>query len=1303
MATLVLSAAGAAIGGSVGGTVLGLTTAALGKAVGATIGSAIDQKLMGAGSTTVQSGRVSALRIQGASEGATVPRVFGRMRVGGNVIWASRFVESKSTSGGGKGNPQKVVSYSYSVSLAIALCEGVVTRIGRAWADGAEISLQDLNWRLVSGTEDQMPDPLIEAIEGVDLAPAYRGTAYIVIEDLDLGPFGNRVPQFNFEVVRKVAETAVGAPIDPYEAINAVALVPGSGEYSLATSPIRYDLGKGTSQSANHNTVSGVSDIEASINQLDQELPNTQSVSLVVSWFGDDLRCGSCTIKPKVEQNGSDPIGMPWRAGGLARLGAELVSTIDGRPAFGGTPTDQSVVEAINLIKTSGKEVMFYPFILMDVPEGNNLPNPWLGGVGQAAYPWRGRITLDLAPGLAGSVDQTPSAKSQIDAFFGNAVASDFAVSGGEVLYSGPLEWSYRRCVLHYAHLCALAGGVDTFIIGSELRGLTTLRDGPGSFPAVDQLIALTAEVRAVLGPDAKISYAADWSEYFGYQPADGTGDVFFHLDPLWADPNIDFVGIDNYMPLSDWRDDAEHLDVGFRSIYNLEYLKGNVAGGEGFDWFYLNQADRNAQIRVPITDGAYGEDWVYRYKDLKSWWAQSHHNRPGGVRDSSSTEWIPQSKPIWFTEFGCPAIDKGPNQPNVFFDPKSAESEIPYYSTRHRDDYIQYRYFQAQYEFWGDAANNPISAVYGSPMVDLSKAHVWAWDARPWPDFPNRIDIWSDGENYATGHWISGRTGLAPLAAIVGEISERANFKDYNVDDLHGVVEGYLISDIESPRQSLQPLMLSHGFDGLEIGGSCAFRNRAGTGNFSIAYDEFVAAGEQSPISLTRSPQAETTSSVQIKYYHADNDFQVGTAVAGYETASEPTVTSAELPLAMSAIQGVRTADRWLIETQVARDVARFAVPLSRLDVTVGDVVDLSDGNIDAYYRIDKIEETSTRYCDATRVEPGVYLAGRPDESVLSPKVFSLPAPVYTEFLDLPLMSDNDTAHAPLIAALGVPWVGQVAVYSSSSDSSYALNTQIQEPAVVGTLVSDLPRRTPGIWAEGIPVTVRVFGGELQSRSTEDVLNGANFAAVRNVGDQSWEVLQFRDAELVDVDTYALSGFLRGQFGTEFDMPAVLTAGADFVLLDGSAAQINLSSSERGLDRHYRVGPASRGYDDDSYVHFVENFAGIGLRPYAPVHLRAHITEASDVQFTWVRQTRIDGESWAGADVPLGEDSENYIVRIVQNGDVIREAETTAPSFLYTSEMQLSDSISDPYDFEVAQVSVQFGPGPFRRITVNG
>ena len=603
MATLVLSAVGAQIGASVGGGVLGLSSAVIGRAVGATVGQLIDQRILGQGGQVVEQGRVERFRLNGASEGSGIPQVFGRMRVSGQIIWASRFLErvKKEDVGGkgGGGGGTTVKEYSYSVSLAVALCEGEVARVGRVWADGNEISASDYNMRVYQGDQTQLPDPKIEAVEGAGNAPSYRGVAYVVFEDLQLGDFGNRVPQFSFEVVRRAPE---GHDANLADHVRATALVPGTGEYSLATDKIYLPGGRGSKRPANVNTPLGVPDFTASVDTMRAELPRHNATSLVVSWFGTDLRCGSCEIAPRVEYHGSDPGKMPWRVSGLSRSGAQLVPFDDDeRPIYGGTPTDQSVKQAIAELRSGGREAMFYPFVLMTQMPGNALTDPYTGAPDQPVLPWRGRITASIAPGQPGSPDQTATVDAEVAAFFGTAQPGDFNATSSTVNYSGPTEFSYRRFILHYAHLCASAGGVDSFCIGSELRGLTWLR-GAAGFPAVDALKQLAADVKTIL-PTTKIGYAADWTEFANYRPDDGSNDVFFHLDPLWADPNIDFVGIDNYAPLADWRDGDTHADAHHGSIHDLDYLQSNVQGGEGYDWYYASQAARDAQSRTPITD----------------------------------------------------------------------------------------------------------------------------------------------------------------------------------------------------------------------------------------------------------------------------------------------------------------------------------------------------------------------------------------------------------------------------------------------------------------------------------------------------------------------------------------------------------------------------------------------------------------------------------------------------------------------------------------------------------------------------
>jgi len=630
--------AGQAIGASIGGGLLGISAATIGGAIGTMAGSVVDSWIVGSlqPDQRYEGARLDSLRVTSATEGTTIPRLFGRMRLGGNIIWATDFTEhvSTTTQGGGKGGGPTVTTteYSYTASFAVVLCEGPITGIGRIWADGELLDTSTATWRWYPGDEVQAADPFIAAKMGAEGAPAYRGTAYVVFEELDLTSFGNRIPQLSFEVFRPLADpdTAEGA-------IRAVTMIPGAGEFVYATEPVMRVEGAKT-KPENVHAETDRADFPVSLDRLEALAPGVESVSLVVSWFGSDLRAGHCAIRPGVETATKTTTPQVWQVNGAERASAHLVSTdAEGRPIYGGTPSDAAVVQAIKALKARGYRVTFYPFLLMDVPEGNSLPNPYSDNaatLGQPALPWRGRITCSPAPGYAGSVDKTATAASQVAAFFGNARVSDFAVSGETVAWTGGNDWGWRRMILHYAHLCAAAGGVDAFLIGSELRGLTGIRDSAATYPAVAELQSLAADVRAILGVGTAISYAADWSEYFGHQPADGLGDVFFHLDPLWADAEIDFIGIDNYIPLSDWRDGFEHLDAqaGWPAIYDRAYLQTNITGGEGFDWFYASQADRTNQIRTPITDGAYGKDWVFRYKDLRAWWSNPHFDRPGGV-----------------------------------------------------------------------------------------------------------------------------------------------------------------------------------------------------------------------------------------------------------------------------------------------------------------------------------------------------------------------------------------------------------------------------------------------------------------------------------------------------------------------------------------------------------------------------------------------------------------------------------------------------------------------------------------------
>jgi hypothetical protein len=246
------------------------------------------------------------------------------------------------------------------------------------------------------------------------------------------------------------------------------------------------------------------------------------------------------------------------------------------------------------------------------------------------------------------------------------------------------------------------------------------------------------------------------------------------------------------------------------------------------------------------------------------------------------------------------------------------------------------------------------------------------------------------------------------------------------------------------------------------------------------------------------------------------------------------------------------------------------------------------------------------------------------------------------------------------------------------------------------------LARARAGVWDRGSPLRVKMIRGQLASASPVQVLNGANAVAIGDGSSDRWEVMQFAQAVAVGPREWDISLRLRGQAGTDGVMPALWPEGSVVVVLDRSVEQIGLAPSKRGLARHYRVGVAARGLDDPAVIHRIEAFAGIGLRPLAPVHLRHRVVGGED-RFDWVRRTRVDGDNWVSEEVPLGEATERYRVRVWQGSAMRREVTVSEPGWTYGAAERLSDGILGPWRMEVAQVSDRFGAGLWRGVDISG
>ncbi|PSJ61334.1 baseplate multidomain protein megatron [Pseudaminobacter soli (ex Li et al. 2025)] len=1294
MATIVLQAAGAALG-----SVLGPVGSVIGSALGAMAGYAIDQAVLNS-TPHIEGPRLANARPFTAEEGASIPRVYGTTRLGGTLIWATRFEEKSTTRREGKNGP-RITEYSYFANVAFALCEGKIAGIRRIWADGREIDRNDIEIRIYRGTEDQPVDPLISAKQGKANAPAYRGVAYVVLEHFALADYGNRIPQFQFEILRPVGEVT--------KQVRAVCLVPGATEYGLSPKLVKQQKRQGETAAANRNMLYAATDIAASLDELQMLCPNLEHVAIVAAWFGDDLRAGNCRIRPAVTTRASSGFSSAWSVSGVSRENAVVVSVPGKGAAYGGTPSDSSIIAAIREIKARGLKVTLYPFVMMDVPANNALPDPY-GGQKQSAYPWRGRITCNPAPMQPGTADGTASARTQVLALCGNALRTQFIRTSSSVVFTGASgDWGYRRFILHFAHLAAAAGGVDAFLIGTELRGLTTLRDQNDSFPFVEALCTLADDVRATVGTNTLVTYGADWSEYFGHHPANGN--VYFHLDALWAHPAIGAIGIDNYMPLSDWRDadySAPNSD-GFRGPYDPVGLRAAINSGEGYDWYYPSDEARLRRERSPITDGAYGKPWVYRYKDIASWWSNRHYDRVGGAEVSTPTSWVPCSKPIWFTELGCPAVDKGPNQPNVFPDPKSVENGIPYFSNGGRSDLAQQRLIEAHARHWNPSsadfteADNPVSPLYGGRMVDPSRIYLWAWDARPFPAFPLQKDIWSDGDNWSRGHWLNGRIDNPSAEALINRILRDHGLPPADATNADGTVQGYVIADPSSAREALEPLVELFDLAVQKEADGLVFRSNAAQASATVELRELVDDGKAAVVETVRTPDHQLPVEGILAFRDPLKEYQTVSVRSVRLGASGSRQHVISFPGVLEASEGQALLDGWMRRTWAEREKISFSVPSPSSDIVPGAIVRLANGD-GTNFMVNEIEDGLVRKVTATQVARAAPAGWKPEIPDAYPQPPINTGQPFVELLDLPCGAGGDVAQEQFrIAAWQKPWRSQL-VFVSPEETGYAQRGVITRPASVGCLVEPLEPGFEGRVDSFGSILVELFDAEASSVSRLQLSNGANAAAVKSANG-GWEILQFQQAEEVAPDIWRLGKLLRGQLGTNDAMSAGALAGASFVMLDEAVQPAGLLGTEIGLDLNWRIGPSGADFSDERFATVPAAGGMRALLPLSPVHLKASRTASGDLAVTWVRRGRVGADDWGPSEIPLGEEREEYQVTIARSGATVRTAVVQSPRWVYPAAQLASDLPgASAFDLTIRQFSVAAGWGlpATRRISLS-
>ncbi len=1019
-----------------------------------------------------------------------------------------------------------MANYNYYITAAIAICEGEIDDIERIWADNKLLDKSKITFRLYHGTENQNPDPFIQSIEGIPNTPAYRGLAYFVIENFQINEFGSHIPNFTFEVCRNL--------VDDYSVENQITginIIPGSGEFVYDTTiQFKSDIVNVNSENVldkrkkriNNNTDnSELSDALVALNQMKSTLPSLRYISVVVAWFASSLDMKNCKLYPAVESHDYTTFPDEWKVQNLSRYDAKIITKdAKGNPIYGGTISDKALMNYLKELKKRNYFVVLYPMIFLDLPD----------------KPWRGRIT---------------GAASDIDGFFG-LLNPNPSISN---------VFTYNEFILHYANLTK--DYIDGFIIGSELKSITSIyfidQNNKKEFPAVKKFIDLAAKVRSIIEPSGTknkiITYAADWSEYHS---VDGE----YNLDSLWADQNINVVGIDAYFPLTDIKS--------YSYQPNEQEIIDGWTKGEGYDYYYASD-DKDHSNPIPYSNPQFA------WKNLEYWWSNPHYNYPQGT----STPWVPKMKKIWFTEYGFPSIHGATNMPNIFYNPESSDGGLPIFSNGGMNFDIQRVALEATIKKWKN-----------SPMVQ--QMFLWCYDARPYPYFPLSQNIWSDGNLWTYGHWVNGKLGRCLLRKIVEDLMSRLNLENtiaINTDQLTQSVDGFIINSNITIIDALKILQQCYFFDIVEKEHEMKFLARGYANPVEIDDEEILLNGTEKQITIKRNDEFDIQNNISFSFISSINDYDVRTANItndeieyhhlGKAFPKNNNVLTIDVPIAMNISYAECIASAILYSNLYQRDVYEFQLPISYSALEPGDLIKLQNVTMkivsithDIFLKIQAIIDDYTLYYFRQNGSLLSY-SGSIITNDKIPKTI-----VYYGIV--PQM--NSTSPRIIFPGCGEEdgWRGAIGLIEKNT-TKFDFGFSLSGKSNFGQTLNKFDK--PNINLTKLPTDidsttelyVQLNSGELFSIDDSDFNDDENednliyVSATINSNSNYGEIAKFQKAELIRDRVYKLTNFKRGLFGTEVYVDKH-NEFDKFISIDEKTASFKLTPDDKNKKKKFKV-----------------------------------------------------------------------------------------------------------------------------------
>lgn len=615
----------------------------------------------------------------------------------------------------------------------------------------------------------------------------------------------------------------------------------------------------------------------------------------------------------------------------------------------------------------------------------------------------------------------------------------------------------------------------------------------------------------------------------------------------------------------------------------------------------------------------------------------------------------------------------------------------------------------------WGGSEWVASSEDLDRKLTRSADGDTWIDDEVQCPGIPadaNAFGIIHTGIDYVLfgeGFISTQRTAeiVSPLQESLSEILEaevmQSNLidsSDIDVSMISRSVIGYRAST-GSIRSAIDPLQSAFQFDVVQSGYKIKFVPRGQSSILDVSDAEIVMSGGDSSagiIKIAREMDTQLPAKTTVKYLDAAREYSISEQYHDRINTEAVNSRELELPIVMTADGAAKVAEVLQGLPWLERSDFSFTLPPSYQVLQPSDVVTLVTADAQHELRITEINYAADGQieCMAKPERASLYTSsasgseGVPPSGGIGVEGQSLFIP-----LDIPVVDEsiqNAVGFVGVMSGFSEGWPGAILVRSADGGQTWTDIQGYVGKASIATAFGTLPS-SQGHLIDQRTLRIAPLSGSFESVSHDQMLLGTNYAAYGVNG--RWEIVRFQNADLQADGTYIISGFVRGERGTEWST-GLHAAGDFFILLDDpDNAFIGMTAGSISAESLYRPVTSGSTVDDAIDVNFT--YRGVNLECLSPVYAKGSRDGSSNFTGTFTRRSRLSGSWWAnGIQSPVGESSESYEVDVMSGSTVKRTIAVTSPSFTYSAANQTTDfgSAQSSITFRIYQLSELVGRG---------